>query len=217
MTQESNHQFNRHYQIFPPCYFPPVHWVTAWKKAENPVIDPWAWYQKQQLSSRTWIKGPDQPLALHIPVERRSKKAPIIEKRVSFQENWRQTHWRSLRNYYRNSPYFTFYEESLKSYFSQDHEYLIEWLTASIELSFEWIGMSQTLTMTDSYSTVIRAEDDWRRSFSGKMEVVSYFTPVEYTQVYGEFTPGLSVLDLLFSVGPESILIITRGKISRKD
>lgn len=216
MTQDSNIQPSIQQQLFPPCYFPPVHWVTAWHKAANPIIDVWAWYKKQQLSSRTWIKGPDQPLALHIPVERRSKKAPIIEKKVSFQENWRQTHWRSLQNYYRNSPYFAFYEESLETYFSQDHEYLIDWLTASIELSFEWIGISQAFSLTKSYATADSKDDDWRRSFSGKIEPLPHFRSVEYTQVYGEFTSGLSVLDLVFSAGPESILIINRGEISRQ-
>ncbi len=212
MTQESKSHSRTHCQLFPPCYFPPVHWFTAWQQAPNPVIDPWGWYQKQQLSSRTWIKGPDTPLALHIPVERRSSKAPIIEKKVSFQENWRQTHWRSLQNYYRNSPYFAFYEKSLETYFSQEHLYLIEWLKASIELSFECIGIAQSPTLTEAYQTASREEDDWRRSFSGKMEGSSQFTAAAYTQVYGEFTAGLSVLDLIFSTGPESILIINRGK-----
>lgn len=139
-----------------------------------------------------------------------------MEKRVSFQENWRQTHLRSLQNYYRNSPYFAFYEESLKSYYQKDHEYLIEWLKASIVLSFDCIGVSKPLLLTESYANTERAQDDWRYSFSGKVETLTQISTAEYTQVYGAFTPNLSVLDLIFSAGPESILIINRGIINEK-
>lgn len=139
-----------------------------------------------------------------------------MEKKVSYQENWRQRHWRSLQNYYRNSPYFTFYEEELEAYFTQDHEYLIEWLRASIRMSFNWIGISASINFTEAYATVNNGEDDWRRSFSGKPDVSAQFTPAAYTQVYGEFTPGLSILDLVLSSGPESILIIKRGKITNQ-
>lgn len=137
-----------------------------------------------------------------------------MEKRVSYQENWRQRHWRSLQNYYRNSPYFTFYEEALEAYYSQDHEYLIDWLKASIILSFEWIGLSTAINFTESYGSVDDEDDDWRRSFSGKLTALPQFSPSVYTQVYGDFTPGLSILDLVLSTGPESILIINRGQIT---
>lgn len=213
MTQDIPDNSKISEQLFPLCYFPPVQWFTAWQKADNPVAEAWAWYQKQQLTSRTWIKGSENPIALHIPVERRSKKAPIIEKKVSFQEKWTQTHWRSLQNFYRNSPYFTFYEDLLAEYYSQEHPYLIDWLKASIELSFDCLGIQQSLPLTTSYKLLEGQQTDYREDFPGKMGISSNFSAVPYTQVYGEFIPGLSILDLIFSSGPESILIINRGQL----
>lgn len=216
MTQESRHRHQAARQVFPLCYFPPVQWYAAWKQSLSPVAEAWSWYQKQQLTSRTWIKGPSGPLALHIPVERRSKKAPIIEKKVSFQENWPQTHWRSLKNYYRNSPYFTFYEDQFETYFSQRHEYLLDWLTASTELAFSCLGWPQTVTITSGYAQPEGDDDDFRGEFSGKLGVSSIFNPIAYTQVYGDFSPGLSIMDLIFSNGPEAILHLNREMLGNR-
>ncbi len=170
-----------------------------------PVIEIHAWYRKQQLTSRTWIDHPSGPIALSIPVERRSRRAPISKKKVDYQEDWPETHLRSIRNAYRNSPYFELFETEVEAFFQYRHELLVNWLKSSYELVMRLSGMRQSVIWSAAYIEKQEAGIDLREEFgAGYAEASSTQTIAEYPHMFESDGKGLSILDLLFMTGPEA-------------
>ena len=72
----------------------------------------------------------------------------------------------------------------------------------------ELIGLKTELSLTDDYLTEPSSQD-LREAFSPKTESSLPLRP--YYQVFDQkfgFVPDMSVLDLLFNMGPESILYL---------
>lgn len=198
--------------ILPPAYFPPVHWVSRLLNAQNTTIDMHSWYQKQQLSSRTWILGPEGAICLTIPVERRNSKAALYQKKVSYQDNWPETHFRSLINFYSNSPYFEFWKADLRDFFSRRPPYLIDWIEGSMRVTEQLLGETLSWTWSTDFIQYQQDSGDLRKAFpSHPGRAIEWFEPIRYQQVFEPFTPRLSILDALFSKGRETPMITKSG------
>lgn len=208
MSQAAQHPI-----ILSPSYFPPVPWVALIMTHQSPILDVHSWFQKQRLSSRTWIKGPEGPICLTIPVEKRSTRAPLIDKKVSYQENWTETHFRSLKNYYKNSPYFEICEEEIRDFFEKRPVYLLDWIEGSMNLINQLLGESYNWSKSTKFLNSPAGAKDYREDFGagGRQTEYSWYKPLQYQQVFEPFNGGLSFLDLLFSKGRESILIAKSG------
>lgn len=199
-------------KVFPICYFPPVHWYVAAMRFEEIWLDGWQPYRKQQFTSRTHILTSNRVLPLTIPVERRSARAPIKEKRISYAESWQRQHWRSLVAAYSNSPYFEYYCDRFEPLFQQPFEWLIDLLWAAHEQVQEALRWEVHVTFTQAYQSVGTYGVDYRDAFDASLrQLPDWFEPVRYPQVFDGFQPGLSILDLLCNEGPQSSEIIRQS------
>ncbi len=197
--------------LLPACYLAPPAWYAAWLHHPQARVEVCGWYQKQQLSSRCWMRTAQGPLALTIHVERRSSKAPLQEKRVSLQADWRGQHLKSWQNNYRHSPYFEFWEEDLIVYYQQEWEYLLEWLQGGHEMVCRWLGVVPRFGLTEEYDQAPSGLD-LRDAFGAKPgQTPEEYSVPPYSQAYEGFLEGMSVVDLLFALGPEA-----RGWLLRK-
>lgn len=195
---------------FPIYYFPPISWFAAALHEKQILLDIDSVYRKQRYTTRTLIKGPNSLVPLVLPVGRRGHQKKIREKEISFRENWPTQHWRSILFSYKNSPYFEYYEEDLKECFQNPSAKLVDQLlmvlekvVAILQLPIEYQLSSGEMTQVDK---------DYRKDFSMDLAVnPQWFQPVAYEQVFGEFEPNLSILDLICNVGPESTLMLTRA------
>jgi len=192
-------------KVFPLYYFPPVHWYAAVSQEEKLLIDWYQPYRKQRYFSRMVIRGANQLLPLVIPVERRSKRIALKEKRISNAEDWQSQHWRSLVFAYKNSPYFEFYQDTLAPLYTQPYELLTSFLLDCLQKSFQLLQFQPDFSFTDTYLPGSDFQYDYRKDFEpGTRTLPIWYKPIAYEQVFGEFEPGLSILDLLFNKGPES-------------
>jgi len=197
--------------LFPACFFPPIPWYVAACQHEELYLDARQPYRKQQYSSRAYIKVANRVMPLTLPVERRDRHHPIQEKRVVWAENWPHQHWQSLVSAYANSPYFEFYREELAQIYQERFLYLHEWLSATTHWGLkavEWEGEVKWATGAQE------AQADYRRDFDPTRRVQpAWFAPISYPQVFEGFDEGLSILDLVFNLGPESRLYLRQAWI----
>ena len=158
------------------------------------------------------IRASNRVLPLTIPIQRRGQRMPIRDKKISYAENWQKQHWGSLQAAFRNSPYFEYYEDQLSLFYQRKYEFLLDLNLAILEVIWQWLGLEGKIRFSQEYFPTTHYQLDLRLAFdpSGKT-IPDWFRAVPYTQVFEGFVPGLSILDLLCNLGPESRKILQMG------
>ena len=191
-------------------YFGPIQWYQKLYRAEHVEIEQWESFQKQTYRNRCLIATTNGIQALTFPVERGT--SPLIKDiRISDHGNWRHLHWNALQSAYGESPFFPYYQDDIRPFFEKRWDYLLEFNEAIREKMCELIDIQPKVSYTEGYvsSPIIK---DFRSAINPKHpEPDADFTPKPYYQVYQQkqgFLPNLSILDLLFNMGPESIFYL---------
>ena len=185
-----------------PAYLPSVNymaWIVAQKEIGFIISKH---FQKQTFRNRTEIYGPNGKLNLIIPIVHRKDLDHQLDKNVLIhQENsWQKNHWRSLETSYRSSPFYEYYEHDLYPFFHTRQENLME---LNIQLILE------ILSLLEVDINIIKEEEissEFRALILAK-EKTNKSNPV-YSQVFATkhgYLDNLSILDLLFNLGPESV------------
>lgn len=141
---------------------------------------------------------------------------PIQDVRVSDHGNWQSLHWNSLLSAYRSSPFFEYYADDIRPFFDEKKPFLFDYNERIRRCICALIPLDASAMITDRYrSTDQLPEDsvDFRSRLNEKVLPTTQLqlTSKPYYQVFeGKFgfTPDLSILDLLFNMGPESILYL---------
>jgi hypothetical protein len=129
---------------------------------------------------------------------------------------WQRQHWRTLETAYRTSPFFEFYEDEIKPLYEKEFDLLLDFNLASIQTICDCLQLDFVDEFTDTYS--LEYEKDYRYLVNAKKEVPYEFP--EYVQVFGDrhgFIPNLSILDVLFNLGPNTAGYISDIEISMPD
>ena len=171
---------------------------------------------KASYRNRTEIASPNGILTLSIPIKGgRSKKQLYREVEIASEPDWKKIHWESFCTCYRSSPYFEFYEDELREFYEEKYTFLLDFNRRLHEWVCEQLGIDDTLhPHTDFRDT--NGFADFRNTVHPKVawQRDSSFKPSEYFQVFGEklgFIPNLSILDLLFNEGPNSLQVLEQS------
>jgi hypothetical protein len=169
------------------------------------MLDRHEHFIKRSYRNRAHILGANGLLRLSIPLERgKHQHASMKDIRISYNEPWQKMHWQSFCSAYRRSPYFEFYEQELRPFYEDRWELLFDFnadllkrIEALLKAEIKW-------ECSDMYVRSPEKKSD-KRSF-----ILPGKYPVQlkrYAQVFSdrfEFENDLSVLDLLFNLGPQS-------------
>lgn len=172
-------------------------------------------YIKQTYRNRCMIVDANGPLALTIPTEKSEEGHCLMKDiRISDHGNWRHRHWNALEAAYRHTPFFLYYEDDFRPFYEQKIESLYDFNLSLTRLICNLIGIDVRLLPTTEYVSVCMPDiEDFRESIHPKHDWLNdtTFSPKEYYQVFkGKhgFIPNMSIADLLFNMGPESILVL---------
>lgn len=149
------------------------------------------------------ILGPNGAQDLVIPVHA-PNRTPMKDVLIDFSSRWQQRHWGAIRTAYGQSPFFLHYKDAFEQfYLAEKWETLVSLNTAILDLMLKLLKTEKTYSLSISFLPY--NDNDVRLKMSpGKTAVVT-FPP--YIQNFSErhgFVPDLSILDLLYSIGPES-------------
>ena len=190
-------------------YFGPVQWYQKLYRSDEAEIEQWESFQKQTYRNRCLIAASNGIQALTVPVEH--TVSPLIKDlKVSDHGNWRHLHWNALVTAYSESPFFEYYQDDIRPFYEQRWDYLLDYNEAIRTKICELIDIQPKVTLTGEYSR--SSDNDYREAIRPKHSAPDPdFTPRPYYQVYQQkhgFLPNLSILDLLFNMGPESIFYL---------
>jgi hypothetical protein len=186
--------------LIPTAYFGPIRYQALVSQFEC-KIDRNEFFIKQSLRTRCSINGANGIIFLKVPRNRKnSSKTPIKEIKINYDHPWQKEHWKSIKSAYQSSPFFEYYRDDLKPFFEKKTPYLIDLNTEIQQKLFDIIGINKKLSFSEEFSPY--TEKDWRKyNFKGSLNANTY---EQVFNTKNNFISDLSILDLLFNLGPET-------------
>ncbi len=201
-------------------------------------------YTRSEFHSRQLIAGRDGSVWLSVPVLTRGRgrqrlcAVELVEDRA-----WRASHLRLLTEHYRGAPYFREVMAVLESVYAHDDCLLVDFNLRLLRALLDYVCVTVRIAratwfdhggdnteriiqltravagdvhLTSTYGTP-RQYIDWTRVAAAGIAVESQqFSAPHYRQQFEPFQPNLSVVDLLFAVGPaEADLLSARRQFDR--
>lgn len=193
-------------------------------------------YVKQTYRNRCIIVGDDGPIALTIPVSAPEvlpdgtkpigiSKTPMHSVVISGHGNWRHQHWQAIVSAYQSSPYFEYYADEFGAIFHQPLTTpdgqplrLVDFNASLRDFILDALGLHPHIIINkERYIQPQPAQQqvvtDFRETIRPKIpyDFDPSFYPAPYYQVFAErhgFVPNMSIIDLLFNMGPESRIVL---------
>lgn len=191
--------------IFPTAYLPSIEYVSLFLKTEDASIELFETYQKQSCRTRTNVMTANGVQTLTIPVIKTNGNHTLTKDiEISYKESWQQVHLRCLESAYRKSAYFDYYFPYFEKIYKQKFNTLVELNDFCLKTILKIMKVKKDYSFTTDFER-ISDENDYRISLSkgtNKIEMKPYY------QVFADrhgFIPNLSIVDLLFNEGPNSI------------
>ena len=188
--------------ILPTSYFGPIPYYSILVKSDDYVLEKYENFIKQTVRSRCIINSSSGKLNLSIPrIRKNSSKTKIKDIRICYNEPWQKIHLRSIITCYNSSPFFDYYKEKISKIFDVKEKFLIDFSLKSHLLVMDFLKLNQNINYTKVFEIINNSTDYRNYDFFSKKDY-------KYDQVYftkNDFIKDLSVLDLIFNLGPESI------------
>ena len=193
------------------AYLAPVQYFTKLASFDKIRIETEENYPKQTYRNRCLIASANGVQALTVPIEKpEALKSPTRDIRISNHGNWRHLHWNALVSAYNMSPFFEYYVDDFQPFYEKKYSFLVDYNDALQLTICNLIDIHPEITHTQKYEPFV--ENDFRNVIDPRHPLTDEtFIPENYYQVFKEkhgFLPNLSIVDLLFNMGPESVCIL---------
>jgi len=197
-------------------------------------------YTRRDWRNRNRIKTAHGTQWLTIPVEVKGKYFQAVKETKVSDPNWGRDHWRTLSHCYGKAPFFRHFKDAFESlYLGRNDEFLSDvnhaWITGVCEI----MGITTRITRSMDYrltetdptakllelclqaSASVYLSGPAARSyldeglFAGHGVAVRYMDYsgyAEYPQLHPPFEHAVTVLDLLFMVGPQASAYLERRR-----
>ena len=196
-------------------YFGPVQWYQKLKRYDHCVIEQYDSYQKQTYRNRCVIATANGLQALTVPVDHSPLTIDHVQckdLRISDHNQWRRVHWNALQSAYSESPFFEYYADDIRPFFEQKYEFLIDFNEAIRQKMCELLDIYTSVSYSSGFRVHGSGFMDFREVIHAKHpQDDPDFQPRSYWQVFQHrygFQPNLSILDLLFCMGPEAVFYL---------
>jgi hypothetical protein len=198
-------------------------------------------YTRRDWRNRNQIKTPQGVQWLTVPVKVKGKYLQSIRETEIDGSDWAASHWKSLAQNYRRAPYFDeiaaifepLYIKRSYTHLSELNQTLIQavcdCLGISTKISHSWdytlldgkterlVNLTEQAGGTEYISGPAAKDYIEEQFFSDRGIQLTWFDYAgypKYPQLWGEFTHGVTILDLLFNCGkdaPRFMRYVPRG------
>jgi len=196
--------------ILHPTYFPTIAHFIAIANARVITFEKHDNFQKQSYRNRMQIYGANGKLQLSVPVThgKNGAKVKYTDTQIKNIENWQKQHWRSIVSAYKSSPFFEYYQDDIQPIFEQPKNNLFELNIEIFKIICNCIELDIEIKYTTDFIKIYNEADTFDFRYLARSKKESFIPITPYTQVFGNkhgFLNNLSILDLLFNEGPNTL------------
>jgi len=178
-----------------PEIFPSIQWFILANQQQNNYLLQHFSAPNNKYTNKYIIAGPNQLQTLIVPILASTKSDDFSHVQIDYSQKWIREHKNALQTAYGKSPFFEYYDYRIFDIFDQQIPELSQLNQSLLALTTKLIGLENVtfLTLVNGDTNLIFNSD--------KMETL---TP-EFSQVFDAkfgFRPKVSILDLLFNLGP---------------
>jgi len=191
--------------ILPSVYLGNTHYWNIISNMEKTCIDEGEFFIKQTYRNRAEICTEKGVTPLIIPLEKgKNSKQAMQDVRISYDENWRALHFKTICSAYGKAAYFEHYKPEIEQLFSQKPDFLCTWNRLWFDFfSAEFNLSTGHISYSKNYVEPQQDDQDFRDVMHPKSS--SGFSHKPYYNVFFDKFPqpqNLSVMDLLMNEGP---------------
>jgi len=223
--------------IHQPNYLP---WLGYFYKMANSDLFVFlddALHSKSSFTNRKEIKTREGTKLLTVPLS--TKEVKINELTISNKERWQLRHWNIIENAYKPAPYWSEYSAYFKDIYKETSWSFLSKLNISLILLIKDIlgirtevitssevnignqkGSQRNLSICKKLGADVYLSGEGARSYNDEEQFVKEGVKLVYTnfqhpvyhQLWGEFMPNMSIIDLVFNEGDRSLQILSGQK-----
>jgi|TARA_B110000238_G_scaffold124623_1_gene134747 hypothetical protein len=198
--------------LLPTAYLAPLSYYALIIKSPNSIIEQYEHFKKQTIRNRCSIYSSNGSLVLSVPKVRKSSSKTLIKDiQICYTEPWQKIHWNAIQSSYNSSPFFEYYMDEIFVIYNTKEKYLIDLNIKTHQLILKFLQIDSKINLSNNYNSQTELEDFRDKKFQ------SINNPV-YDQVFSikkGFTPNLSIIDLVFNLGPESNNYLEKIELSK--
>lgn len=226
--------------ILQPSYIPWLGYFDQINRVDTFIFYDDVLYTKNDWRNRNKIKTPGGVSWLTIPVniKNRLKDYLLIKDVTIIDSNILKNHLKTIEYNYKKSPFFKDFYSTIAPIFNSEYPLLADLNIDIIKMICEYIGLKGTNLLRSSdldilgtnptdrlinlckkfKATNYLSSDNSKNYLNENMfiendiilEYQKYKHP-SYRQLWGNFTPYLSIVDLVFNKGPNSLKILSNN------
>lgn len=193
-----------------PLHLAPIPLYAQMYASQRIIIDDVSPFVKQTYRNRCIIATENGTQQLTIPVIHNGIQT-MRDVRISEHGNWRHRHWNAIVSAYKKSPFFDYYADDFAHFYEERDGFLMDFNLRLHNIIEELLGLKQDITMLSTTGS----DNDYTdiREFAEPADInrIPNFKQQEYYQVFAlrnGFIANLSIVDLLFNMGPEGLIIL---------
>lgn len=204
--------------ILPAACLPGVEFFCWLFHAKESLVETHETYPKQTCRNRYAILTSAGFRYLSVPVIKPNGNQTLMKDvLVDSSPLWKRIHWRTLVSAYNKSPYFQYYSAEFAEIILNPPELLLEFNFQLIRLCCNLLKFNPVIHMTELFEKEV-SHIDLRHKILDKKNPehssgISHLEP--YIQVFSDrhpFIANLSIVDLLFNLGPEATAYIEKHR-----
>lgn len=194
------------------AYFPNIQYISKFVAYQNILIETWESYSKQSYRNRCVILTANGLQTLSVPVHFKNN-IKIKDVRIDYSEDWQRNHYRAIMSAYKNSGFYDYFEDEIRSIIYSSEKFLFDFNLLSLDFVLKCLNIPKNYSFTEEYTKNVNF-CDYRDSIHPKkrnQKADRLFTGLNYTQVFSDrfrFFSNLSSIDLILNEGPGAIKIL---------
>ncbi len=226
--------------ILQPTYLPWLGYFEMIASSDVFVVFDHVQFERKSWQQRNRIKTANGVVSLTVPVQKMHREAKISEMKISYQDgNPLEKHFKTIELAYKKAPYFNEYKSFFEKVYSKKPVLLRDLNVDLIKLICSILGINTKIVFSSDFDLKDKnmektekvvnlcknqgitnlydakgAEEILDKSLFEKENILITFQNFhhpEYSQLWGEFVPYLSAIDLIFNQGDKSFSIIKSG------